>query len=290
MLIANPAAGGGRCRTRVEALGRDDVVWSAAPGDATRQARAAYAAGERSFIVAGGDGTVFEVLNGLFPDSDGDVTLGILPFGTGNSFVRDFGIDTPDAAIAALDSGHARPCDVIRCTHAEGELYFLNLLSVGFTARAGALTNRRFKTLGMAGYAVATVISLMTPDHPRFPYRTEKTEDGLDDQPCTLISFSNSQFTGGTMRMAPGADPTDGLLDIVFIGPMGRRRFLSSFPKIYQGTHTDLPEVRVATARRIDFEPSDPVDVMVDGEVLSLSLRSLEVLHNAVRVLVPDPH
>ena len=87
------------------------------------------------------------------------------------------------------------------------------------------------------------------------------------------------------MEMAPAANPSDGLLDIIHIGPMNRRRLSSCFPKIYQGTHVDLKEIRHETTNEVVFTVDSETDVMVDGEVLKLRLKRLDVLPSAVRVL-----
>ena len=284
-LVVNGAAGGGRCAQRagpylerLRSTGVDaEATYTSGPGDATRIAREAQA---DVVVSVGGDGTLFEVLNGLLTRAAGSPALAVLPLGTGNSFARDFGLHEPEAAMDALASGRRRTCDVVRARHRDGELFYLNLLSVGFTARAGALTNRRFKPLGAGGYVLAVLASLVKMEHPTFSLRLDGGEP--DGRACTLWSFSNSRFTGGDMMMAPDADPSDGLVDCVRIGPMGRRRFLGAFPRIFKGTHPELEEIDITRAERVDFELEDEVDVLVDGEILRMQLRSLEVLPGAV--------
>jgi len=287
-LIVNGAAGGGRCAQRAphylrrlrEAGVDAEATYTAGPGDATRIAGQV----EADVVVSvGGDGTLFEVLNGLFPQTTPGPALAVLPLGTGNSFVRDFGLHDPEVALDALASGRRRACDVVRARHRDGELYFINLLSVGFTARAGALTNRRFKPLGVGGYVLAVLASLVKMEHPTFCVRLDGGE--RDGRACTLWSFSNSRYTGGDMMMAPEADPSDGLVDCVRIGPMGRRRFLGAFPRIFKGTHPELQEIDITRAGRVDFDLEDEVDVLVDGEILRMQLQSLEVLPGAVEFI-----
>ncbi len=285
-VIVNSAAGGGRCGAkadlaieRLRKAGLELVVRrTERAGHATELTREAYAAGARHFIAVGGDGTSFEIVNGLFPRPVGDadpVVLGFVPLGTGNSFLRDYGITSSDGAIDALLSGKRHTVDVIRVEHTDGELHYLNLLSLGFSAAVGALTNRRFKPFGAAGYALAVVSSVVGLEHPRFPL----TADGeADDRECTLLSFSNSRFTGGTMMMAPDADAGDGEVDVVRIGKLGRMALLRAFPLIYKGTHTQLAEVETGRARRVEFRSDAPVDCMIDGEVLTHRLRALEVV------------
>ncbi|TNE85481.1 MAG: diacylglycerol kinase family lipid kinase [Deltaproteobacteria bacterium] len=286
-LVLNPAAGGGRAGkqaksavARLQALGFDvTLVQTAGPGDATRLAREATT---ELVIAAGGDGTTFEVINGLATREDRP-KLGILPLGTGNSFLRDFAITCTDDAYAALARGKTRSIDLVRIEHAEGALHYVNLLSLGFTADAGHVTNERYKAFGALGYVLATLQCLVRLQWPRFPYRLDDGE--LDERDCTLLSFSNSQYTGGTMQMAPGADPTDGELDVIHIGPLGRRRFLAAFPKIFQGTHVHMPEIEHHRAREVRFDLAEPAACMIDGEVLTLALERLVVEPGALELL-----
>jgi len=290
--IVNGAAGGGRCaEAATAALGRLrqggltlDVRFTERAGHATEIARKRHEEGARHFITVGGDGTSFEVVNGLFPrDGDGAVTLGFLPLGTGNSFVRDFGVTDTESAIEALIKGDKRPCDVVKLTHDGGDLHYINLMSVGFSARVGALTNRRFKGFGAAGYALAVGASVVGLKQPRFGFALD---DGApDERPCTLLSFSNSRFTGGTMMMAPEADPGDGFVDVIRIGELSRLGLLRAFPKIYQGTHVALDSVESSLAKRVEFRGVGTLDCMIDGEIMSLGLRSLEVLPGSLEVV-----
>ncbi|MCO4745445.1 MAG: diacylglycerol kinase family lipid kinase [Proteobacteria bacterium] len=286
-LILNPAAGGGRAGARAEqaakkltALGFDiTLAETQAPGHATTLAEQATT---DVVIAAGGDGTTFEVINGLAKQSS-PPKLGILPLGTGNSFLRDFGIADIEDAYAALARQSTRPVDLVKVEHAGGTLHYINLLSVGFTAEAGAVTNERYKPFGALGYIFATLQCLVTLSAPAFPFRLDGGE--ADTRPCTLLSFSNSQFTGGTMHMAPSADPTDGWLDLVRIGPMGRRRFLGAFPLIFKGTHVEMPEIQEHRARSVQFDLTEPVACMIDGEVLSLTLTRLDVVPGALELI-----
>lgn len=290
--IVNGAAGGGRCAgianaalDRLRDSGMTlDVRFTERAGHATEIARKCHDEGARHFITVGGDGTSFEVINGLFPRTSEDtVTLGFLPLGTGNSFIRDFGVTDMESAIDGLIRDDRRSCDVVKVTHGGGELHYINLMSVGFSAKVGALTNRRFKPFGAAGYAMAVGVSVLGLEQPRY---TMTVDDGSrDERPCTLLSFSNSRYTGGTMMMAPNADPGDGAVDIIRIGKLSRVGLLRAFPKIYQGSHVRLRQVETQLAKSIAFHGSGDVDCMIDGEILSLSLRALDVLPGALEVV-----
>jgi diacylglycerol kinase (ATP) len=287
-VVVNEAAGGGRCGRRVgpvleQLAGQHtlDVRRTAGPGDATELARKLSEDGVDAIVSIGGDGTLFEVVNGLM-GVDAPPPFALMPLGTGNSFGRDFGVIDVDTAMAALQRAQPRRVDVVRVVHAEGELHYINLLSVGFAAEVGALTNRRFKPLGALGYVMSVLVQVTRLSSRAFPH---EAGEGLDDGAVTLLSFSNSQCTGGEMRMAPTADATDGLVDLVRIGAMGRRRLLTCFPKLFQGTHIEMEEVTVRKVARVSFPDGPLLDVMLDGEMRPLRLSSLEVLPGALELL-----
>jgi diacylglycerol kinase family enzyme len=108
----------------------------------------------------------------------------------------------------------------------------------------------------------------------------------VDRRPCLFLTFSNSKFTGGTMMIAPKAEVNDGLIEFVRWGPIGRLGLIRNLPTLYDGTHINHPLAERRQAKRIDFELDAPVDVMVDGEVLTLHCQTLDVLPSALNVVV----
>ncbi len=294
LAIVNPQAGGGssgklaqsaiaKLRASVSTL---DVMASTAPGHATSIAREAFAQGYRKFIAVGGDGTAHEIINGLFPAAQGaEVALGFLPLGTGNSFLRDFGKGGAEHAAQAIVEGRRRPCDLLRLTHAGGVLYSINLLSVGFTADVAAITNRHFKPFGEAGYLLGVFVELLRLRRRAFPLRLDNSAE-IGSGRSLFLTFNNSKFTGGRMMIAPNADPSDGLIELVRCGPIGRLALLYNLPSLYAGTHLKHPLVSRHASRRVDFSFDAPVDVVVDGEVYSLHLQTLEVLPSVLDVFV----
>jgi diacylglycerol kinase (ATP) len=314
LAIINPAAGGGRCGERVgAALGRlraaglaIETAETSAAGQATQIAREAYERGFRKFLAVGGDGTSYEIVNGLFPESSSQFsvlssqetsdaerripTLGFLPLGTGNSFLRDFedlasGASGLEHAMQALEARRSRPCDVLRLAHKDGVIYYTNLLSVGFAADVAALRHRRFLGLGRFGYLLSVFLSLARLDRRPFPVRFDGQPE-FDARRCLFLTFNNSKFTGGTMMIAPDAVTDDGLIEYVRWGPIGRLGLIRNLATLYDGTHTRHPLAERQAVRRVEFQLDGPVDVMVDGEVLTLECRTIEVLPGALRVVV----
>jgi len=295
LAIVNPAAGGGRCGTlapkalaRLKQSGVEiETVSTSRAGEATEIARKAYGQGVRNFLAVGGDGTSYEVVNGLFPEAEtgGRPALGFLPLGTGNSFLRDFTADGIEYSIEAIRCGRRRACDVIRLQHADGILYFLNLLSLGFPADAGEIANRRLKRWGELGYIFAVLARLAALKHAAFPHRLAG-ETEWDRRPFLFLAFTNSKFTGGKMMIAPKADPADGLIECVRWQPVGRMRLLWNFPRLFSGTHIDHALASRSGTSRFDFALDGPVTAMVDGEILRLQCQSLEVLPGALDVMI----
>jgi diacylglycerol kinase (ATP) len=315
LAIINPAAGGGRCgklvgpaleRLRAAGIALETIETSAA-GEATEIARAAYGRGQRRFLAVGGDGTSYEIVNGLFPESGSQdstsqvtggrsqgvsrgqeeqiPTLGFLPLGTGNSFLRDFGDQGVEHALEALLAGRSRACDVFRLAHRGGVLHYINLLSMGFAADVAMLRHRRFLGWGQAGYLVSIFLCLARLKRRPFPVRVEG-QDEFDRRRCLFLTFNNSKFTGGTMMIAPDAVTDDGLIEYVRWGPIGRLGLIRNLPTLYDGTHTRHPLAERCTARRVEFQLEGPADLMVDGEVLTLDCQAIDVLPSALTVVV----
>jgi len=295
LAVVNPAAGGGRCGKlagaaleRLRAAGVElEVRESRFPGHAAELAREAYQKGYRRFLAVGGDGTSYEIVNGLFPGAEkGDrPTLAFFPLGSGNSFLRDFTDRGAEYAIEALLAGQQRPCDVLRMTHKEGVLHYINLFSVGFAADVAFIRAETFKGLGELGYLLAVFVCLVRLNRRAFPLRVDGDAE-IDRRRCLFLSFNNSKFTGGKMMIAPKADPSDGLVEIVRWGPIGRAGLLRNLHRLYDGSHIEHPLASRRGARRIEFHLDGPVEAMVDGEVLRLHCQTLEVLPAALNVVV----
>ena len=293
--IVNPAAGGGKsaklagpalARLRAKGL-HIDVIASTGPGHAVQLAREAYSQGYRRFLAVGGDGTAHEILNGVFARNPAAerIALGFLPLGTGNSFLRDFTKHGAEASLDALFANRTRPVDLVRLTHASGEIYSFNILSVGFTADVGALTNRVFKPLGHLGYLFGVFVGLVQLKRRAFVLRSDD-ETEWDTRRSLFLTFNNSKYTGGTMLIAPDADPSDGFIEFVRWGPIGRFGLLRMLPRLYSGTHLNHPLASRRSVKHVEFNIPVPVDVLIDGEIFSLECKTLDILPSAVDIYI----
>ncbi len=295
LAIVNPAAGGGRCgklaaatlETLKSAGFSIEVKETRQAGDACQMVREAHQQGFHNFLAVGGDGTGYEIVNGLFPihSTAEKVSLGFLPLGTGNSFLRDFTDKGLGYAQQAILERKRRPCDVLELVHREGSLFYINLLSFGFTAHAGELTNSRFKPFGELGYLAAIFLTWMKLYYPVFPLKL-KGSDEWDRRPCIYQTFSNSRYTGGQLMIAPFADTADGLIEVTRVGTLGRWDFVRTFPKIFSGKHMNHPLISHAQTKQIEFQLEAPIDVMIDGEVVRCHPQQIKVWPNVLDVMV----
>jgi len=286
LAIINRAAGGGRCGREADAaLGRLGLDVERAPtdgpGHAREIAREAYARGVRRFLAVGGDGTAHEVLNGLFPCEE-RVTLGFLPLGTGNSFLRDFSSEGLPHAIDCIRAGRSRGCDVMRLEHSGGVVHSINLICLGFPADVAAVTNRRFKRFGALGYLLGVVACLARLPRRTFPLVADGAREA---ERCLFLGFNNSRFTGGGMQIAPLAQTDDGLIEYLHFGPIGRLALLWNLKRLFDGSLVRLPWARRRGVREVRFESTTPCDLMIDGEVLRTVPRTLSLLPGALDVL-----
>src|SRR5262249_41910133 len=150
-----------------------------------------------------------------------------------------------------LIAGRSRSCDVLRLRHKGGALYYINLLSVGFTADVATFRARHMSKLGHLGYffSIFTCLARLRrrPFPLKFPGMTE-----ADKRRALFLTFSNSKFTGGTMMIAPKAEVSDGMIEYVRWGPIGRLGLIKNLPTLYDGTHINHPLAEHRAVKRID--------------------------------------
>lgn len=233
-----------------------------------------------ALVSMGGDGTNYQLLNGLLrADEDRRLPpLGIIPCGRGNSFARDLGLGSVEDGLDALAGGRLQPVDVCRFTQPGGPGYFVNLMGLGFVTDV-AVTAARLPWLGDAGYAVGVFHRVLGLK----PHRLLLEVDGerVAAANC-FVEICNSRYTGGAMCMAPEARLDDGFFDLVLLAPLSRLKLVASFPRIYRGTHGSLKEVRFIRARRAAIATAPVKRLLPDGEVLGFTPTEVDVLRRRV--------
>jgi diacylglycerol kinase (ATP) len=296
--VVNPASGNGACGREWSgiaelAAGRGltgDVLFTDGPGHAAELARGAAEGGARLLVAVGGDGTVNEVVNGLGP-SRSEVELAVVPQGTGDDLARTFGIPTKvEEAVAVAAGGQTREVDLGRASFAIGEgrdeRYFANFAGAGISgaiARRGASTSRRLGAKAAYMWATTTVFIRWSS----VPMRIE-LDDEVREGPMYEVVIANGMYAAGGMKIAPDARPDDGRFDAVLIGDVSKLDFVTTFPKIYRGTHTSHPKVDVVSARAVAVDTDESLPVVLDGEQPGTTPARFEIVPGALRLRVPS--
>lgn len=281
-VVTNHAAGRGRAgdvahRFRQVARDRGHAVVELDADDAesTRTAIAGLPQAVTRVVAVGGDGLVHHVIQDLAGTGR---ELGLVPVGTGNDFAAALGI--PDDVDRAIDValGPVLPLDAIRSEHG----WAASVATAGFSAAVNATADRIPLPLGSRIYTAATMVEL-----PRLrSWPALLTLDGEEVEVETmLLAVANTSRFGGGMQICPHADPTDGLLDIVSVSPVGRRTLLRFFPTVFAGEHLDHPAVRTWRAHEVVVEAAG--DVWADGERMGPSPVHLTAVPGALRLAAP---
>ena len=233
-------------------------------------------------IAAGGDGTLFEVINGYFRnESKKRIPLGVLPVGTGNAFARDLDLHNTHwkDAVDVISLQSARKVDVGRFTSHGESFYFLNILGLGFVADVTAIAHK-LKFLGNLSYTLGVFQKTIFLNS----YRLTITIDGeIYVRDNIFVEISNTRWTSNFL-MAPSAEIDDGFLDVTLLGKLGRIKLLKSFPKIFTGEHIYIDEVETFKAKEIKVETAIPKVLTPDGELLGITPIEVKCLHQAIEV------
>jgi len=289
VLVYNPASGKGKAKDRAmdfarlwqEKFGTELRLRSTRSLEDIRVAARETAGKDQIQIFMGGDGTLSESVQGLSETNDFKGLarpVGLLPGGTGNSFLRDFGITTyeeaRDALLAAVaaDSSMTIDAGIIeyqKCEpanpargNATRRITF-NIWGVGLISNI-TVTAIKMRFLGSFNYTLATVLKIFT----HRPDKLKVTIDGKTEELfCNTLIVSNSRFTGGAMEMAPGIRVNDGQLFLVCPQFTSTLKLFSFFPTIFKGTHVNHPSIRTGFIKEIKVEREDPFIMNVDGEL-----------------------
>ena len=288
LVIVNPTSGGGRTgraageisRELRAALGDISVVMTDGPGAATRLAANAIGRGHTLIVAVGGDGTLNEVVNGFFRDGrmiNPDATLGVVSSGTGADFRKTVGIPAGvEASIERLRQAAPRRVDLGRVSYTDArgatrERFFLNISSFGLSGDVVARVNRaRYAKLlgGKAAFLWSTMRSLAA-------HRSRRVRLTIDDHfdetvNVALGAICNGRFFGGGMMVAPGAEPDDGMFDVVWLRDANRQELVGRVRELYRGAHVDHPKVKILRGRTVTVAPigddRGPVWMDIDGE------------------------
>ena len=271
-LIVNPTAGkkqgrqiGAMAASRLQGAGLAvEIMESSGHGQMGTIAETLKQEDWGGIIAVGGDGSLFEIVNGLYKTGSGISTvIGQIPSGTGNSYLRDINIFTVENSVEAIISNRSQSVDLAQFSCSEGEYRFINLLGVGFVANVAKRAGK-YKIFGSKSY-IFGVLEEVIQLNP-VPIRL-KIDDQIIERTAIFVEICNSRFTGGNMLMAPSARIDDGLLEVIIVNHCSRRRILTLLPTIFTGTHVNEPEVEVFRGENISLDSEHSLALNADGEV-----------------------
>jgi len=289
LMLVNPVAGKKRgddvARKALDIFQRQGVeiksCYSEYPGHLIKVAQQEVNENWDGIVAVGGDGTLFEVVNGMTRgNADLPVPLGVLPVGTGNSFSRDLSINSFDDAVGNIINGKTRKVDLGKCVTGGDEFYFINILGFGFVADVAQKASF-YKNWGALSYVIGVFIITIKLKS----YSLDFEIDGQFYQRDNIfVEICNSTKTGGDMIMAPEAKIDDGLLNVVILNKLSRGGLLSALPKIFKGTHVNMQEVETFKAKEMSFRPAVSKILTPDGEITGNTPISVSVLPGKIRV------
>lgn len=292
-LFLNPVAGRGRAGRTIPQVTRllDSVglmhilVKSESVGDLEARVLDAVSAGAKKVLVAGGDGSIHEVVNGILR-SGRPVELGVIPIGTGNDFAKacaipvDWKEATVELAGRLQSNTPARSIDAGRMN----DRFFANGVGIGFDAKINRIARDIQWRIGDLVYLVAVFKGIM--GGVTTPHLTMKFSGQTVEGPITLANVCNGAWVGGMFHMAPMARNDDGELDLVITGAVSRLRIMTLLPKLMQGTHIDQPEITHSRITRCEITATAPVPSHLDGEVQPLQTNfTIQILKGALRLM-----
>jgi diacylglycerol kinase (ATP) len=273
-VVMNPAAGHGVTRKLapeiLAALRTGGATFETAetdgPGAATALAARAARAGWPLVLAVGGDGTINEVVNGLIAE-DGRclAAIGIINTGRGRDASRNLALPTGIASVRrVLESEGETTVDLGVVEWGNGRRrYFVVAAGAGFDA-AVALRAQGRAGRGTVAYVLAIFATLRS--HAPVPLTVTIDGGASTTRRAAFVVCANGEYYGGGMKIAPGADAHDGVLDVVIVGNLGRLGLVRWLPSVYSGGHLRCPEVTMAKARSVVIESASPLPWHVDGE------------------------
>ena len=286
--IVNPAAARGKSAKlakKLDHMCREkqidfDMEFTSSRGEATELARRAVSQFE--YIVAvGGDGTVNEVVNGIIGSS---AKLGIIPIGSGNDFVKALHIPLKlDIALDTLIACNTRRVDVGKA----GDIYFHNGLGIGFDAW---VVQESFKVKRLRGNAIYLYSVFKTIYGYQAPYMQFSYENDRRQEKIFMITVGNGTSLGGGFKLTPFAVLDDGLLDLTIIKDLTKWEIYQNLASVYFGKHTRMPQVTIGRTKSLKIDCDQGFAAHVDGELLSLNIKTLEVtiVPKALEIVVPE--
>ncbi|HEY8793167.1 MAG TPA: diacylglycerol kinase family protein [Gaiellaceae bacterium] len=297
VFLVNPASANGstgrrwpEIARRAAAAGLDgDPLFSRSAGELTELAGRAADEGAELLVVVGGDGSVYEVANGIAGRSG--VEIALIARGTGWDFARSLGLPRNiDRAIEVALSGETRTIDLGRATYRlwsgeDGQSFFANVASAGMSGAIAQRANDSTKALGgKVSYLWATfaVFARWSSTEIHVTVDGETRRARMHD-----VIVANGPYVGGGMKIAPEAEPDDGTFDVLLIGDLTKRDLVLTMPKIFRGTHLPHPKAELLRGAQVSVDATDRLPIQLDGEQPGTTPARFEIVPQGLRVRVP---
>ena len=295
IFIINPCAGQGKGAKIIHVIEETlegtayeySIYITKAAGDAERFVRETCESGrEVRFYVCGGDGSFHEAVNGLkgFPQ----VEVGLLPMGTGNDFVRNFGKKSDFMDILSQVEGNSIPCDVIELNGR----YVVNMANIGFDCEVAAKAaewKKKPLVSGPAAYIMGILSEFAKPMGNRMSFRW--ADGNTMTGKYLLCTIANGSFCGGGFCSSPEAALNDGLMDVGIVQMIPRRKFVGILPKYKTGTYLDTnlgkEKVLYRKYNKLELAVAEPTHICIDGEISKFTYLKAEMVPQAFRFIVP---
>jgi YegS/Rv2252/BmrU family lipid kinase len=289
LFIINPVAGKGKTVSMIPDIteyckARDyryEIVITGYPGHATEIAKQKSGEEQCRIYSVGGDGTLNEVLNGMAGSGS---SLGVIPGGSGNDFIRSIvGDRLPDNIIAATIEGTEKLIDFARVN----DKYFINISSVGFDAEVAYQTGH-FKKLPLISGKLAYVLGIL---RTILICKNHHMELILDNETISgkslLIAAGIGKYYGGGIYALPDAEIDDGLFDVCHVDAASRFRILRLFPKYMKGLHKSIREVHMYKSKKVEIRAEKPIPLNRDGEIILTDKAVFEIFPGSLPFIVP---
>lgn len=295
-VLVNPLAGGGRAgrlwerwRQRARRLGFTAELVADGAAAALQAVRRLVEEGCERLVVWGGDGTVHLVAGALLEVGAGArVTLGLVPAGTGSDLLRAFAVPRRiGPALRRALLGASQRCDAGRCDGLRASFFFVNIASAGLSGMVDQQVNAQPER-GATAFLRATLRAIRA--YRAAPVRVEVDGAEWFEDRLLLLAVANGTTFGKGMRVAPGADPGDGVFDVVAVRAVSTLRLVRELPRLYLGWHLSAAPVRHTRGRQVRLNPGAPLPPFdADGETYPSGEAMFTVLPGALRIAADLP-
>lgn len=291
IFIVNPASGNSSIQNRIMEINSIchqmnldyEIIETQFTNHAKEIAQQYTALDDVCLYAVGGDGTIFEVMNGI----NDQVPLAIIPCGTGNDFYRviskSASVSFHDKVIEAIEGRYVK-VDYGLSNHTR----FLNCTSIGFDAEINHLVNTKWKKTHLPGklmYYTAAIAKIVMPPviHAKI-----QIDDLLIEQDILLCAIMNGQYYGGGFNPTPESSIQDGFYDICIVEPLSRFDIIRLIGLYRKGKHTQIKQCKILRGKHITITTQTPIVMQSDGECFNDSTITLDLIKDGMILKVPQ--